>query len=235
MPHRWNNIAQLRRTQIGSGLDITFNEVFLPLFEGKVASLQPLSMLEVGAGTGHLSKALSCNRQGITAIEPSEGMFGVAKEVLEGTGVNLINCSLEDLAINGGYEMAVSHLVAHVVPDMPKFFGDIANHLKTSGHFVFTIPHPCFYNGYKNIFGSEYRYMEQASREISFTITKDPSNEIAGVPYHHHPISEYINTLVSKGFAIDGFEETWPTKVIQMKYGGEWKEPRYCMFVCKKL
>jgi len=235
MPHRWNNSAELRQTQIESGDDITFNEVFKPLFVQKIADLDVCSILEVGAGTGHLSKALAVGGKNIIAIEPSEGMFSVAKDVLGNTGVNLINCRLENLPVNGGCEVAISHLVAHVVEDVPKFFKHVAEHIETSGHFIFTIPHPCFFNDYKNIFGDEYRYMRPLSKEISFSITKDSANVITGVPYHHRPLSEYINSLVAAGFALDGFEETWPAEEVQVMYGEEWKTPRYCMFVCKKL
>jgi 2-polyprenyl-3-methyl-5-hydroxy-6-metoxy-1,4-benzoquinol methylase len=192
-------------------------------------------VLEVGAGTGHLSKALAENRINITAIEPSVGMFVIAKEVLDGIDVELVNCSLESLPANGGYGVVLSHLVVHVVPDMPKFFSDVAKHIEQSGHFIFTIPHPCFYNDYKKIFGTEYRYMQQASKEISFTISKDPSNVISGVPYHHRPLSQYMKAILRSGFAITEFEETWPDQEIQMMYGQEWNTPRYCMFVCKKI
>jgi 2-polyprenyl-3-methyl-5-hydroxy-6-metoxy-1,4-benzoquinol methylase len=235
MPHRWSNSAELRRNQIESGIDLTFNEVFRPLFVEKIAALAKYSILEVGAGTGHLSKALASEGRNITAIEPSDGMFSVAKDVLADTGVNLINCASWDLPADTYYEVAISHLVAHVVDDVAAFFRSIAAHLETSGHFIFSIPHPCFFNGYKKIFSDGYQYMKSAYQEIAFTITKDQENQISGVPYHHRPLSIYVNTLVAAGFAIDGFEETWPSAEIQALYGKEWENPRYCLFACKKL
>jgi hypothetical protein len=77
--------------------------------------------------------------------------------------------------------------------------------------------------------------MLPASKEISFTITKDPLNEISGVPYHHRPLSTYINAFVEAGFAIDGFDEIFPEDKIQRLYGNKWENPRYCMFSCRKL
>ncbi len=235
MPHRWCDSAELRRKQIESGTDLTFNKVFKPIFIEKVLGLNREPILEVGAGTGHLSKELAANGLRITAVEPSTGMFKVAKEVLDGSGVELINCLVDDLPEHIKYEVAISHLVAHVVNDSTRFFNSIANHLEVGGHFVFSIPHPCFFNGYKKIFGDHYCYMESAQKEISFTITKDPNNVISGVPYHHRPLTSYISSLVSAGFAIDGFEETWPSYVVQKMYGEIWENPRYCVFICKKL
>jgi len=235
MPHRWCDSAELRRKQIESGADLTFNEVFVPIFIEKVSGLNRRSILDVGAGTGHLSKELAASGFSITAVEPSKGMFKVAKEVLGGSDVDLINCFVNDLPEDLKFEVGISHMVAHVVNDPTDFFKSIANHIEVGGHFIFSIPHPCFFNDYKKIFRDHYCYMESVQKEISFTITKDPNNVISGVPYHHRRLSSYINSLVSAGFAIDGFEETWPSHEVQKRYGGMWENPRYCMFICKKL
>ena len=235
MPHRWCDSAELRRNQIESGLDITFNEVFKPLFVSRVSALKPNKILEVGAGTGHLSRELEKNGCQITAIEPSKGMFDVAADVLKGGHVNLINCSSYDLPETSKFDVAFSHMVAHAVNDISQFFLSIVRHLECGAHFIFSIPHPCFYNNYKRLFGVEYNYMAQITKEISFSITKDSKNMITGVPYHHRPLSEYINSLVSSGFTIDGFDETYPSIEIQELYGIPWEIPRYCVFRCKKL
>jgi len=235
MPHRWCNSAKLRRRQIESDLDLTFNEVFKPIFIKRISALNPNRILEVGAGTGHLSKEISLLGFKITAIEPSKGMHEVAKDVLKDNKVNLINCSSFNLPNLEDFDLAFSHMVAHVVDDLEGFFTSIAKHLDNGAHFIFSIPHPCFYNDYKKFFGSEYNYMQASKKEVSFNITKDKENLITGVPYHHRPLSFYINSLVKSGFAIDGLDETYPPIKIQEKYGSLWKNPRYCIFICKKL
>ena len=235
MPHRWCNSAQIRREQIESGADLTFNEVFKPLLISRIKSLSPSNVLEVGAGTGHISKELSELGFSVTAIEPSAGMYGVAKDVLSLSDVRLLNCTSLELEKNELYEVAFSHLVAHVVDDLNEFFESVGRHLKATSHFIFSIPHPCFYNEYKGFFGDEYNYMTPMTKNVSFTITKDSKNTISGVPYHHRPLSEYINKLVESGFAIDGFDETYPEEDIQIKYGAKWETPRYCVFTCRKL
>lgn len=235
MPHRWCNSARIRREQIESGLDLTFNKVFKPLFISRVTALSPNCVLEVGAGTGHISKELADIGMVVTAIEPSKGMFDVAKCVLSDSQVNLLNCTSFDLPKTKAYEASISHMVAHVVEDLKGFFASIGVHLIQGGHFIFSIPHPCFYNDYKGFFGDEYNYMVPATKDVTFTITKDNKNPISGAPYHHRPLSTYINTLVEAGFAIDGFDETYPDNEIQAMYGEKWKTPRYCIFTCKKL
>ena len=235
MPHRWCNSAILRRNQIESGLDLTFNDVFKPYFFNKIEKISPKSILEVGSGTGHLSKELVILCDDITAIEPSKGMYDISLDVLNGLKVNTINCTSFELNKNSEFELAFSHLVAHVVEDLSSFLISVREHLQVGGHFIFSIPHPCFYNDYKKMFGSEYRYMKDSFKNISFSITKDNLNLITDVPYHHRPLSSYINKIVESGFNIDGFDEIYPSEEIQNKYGKAWLSPRYCVFMCKKL
>jgi 2-polyprenyl-3-methyl-5-hydroxy-6-metoxy-1,4-benzoquinol methylase len=234
MPNRWCNSAQIRREQIESGVDLTFNEVFKPFLVNRIKSLKPSRILEIGAGTGHLSNELFKLGFSVTAIEPSLGMYRVAQDVLSSTDVNLVNCTSFDLAQDAFFDVSFSHLVAHVVDDLSAFFESIWKHLEKNGHFIFSIPHPCFYNEYKGFFGDEYNYMVPMTKNVSFTITKDSQNTISGVPYHHRPLSEYFNELLESGFAIDGFDETYPDDDIQEKYGAKWETPRYCVFTCKK-
>lgn len=234
MPHRWSNSAQIRREQIESGSDLTYNEVFKPLLVNLMKNLSPRNILEVGAGTGHISKVLSESGFSVTALEPSAGMYEVAKDVLSLTDVSLLNCTPLELKRKELYEVAFSHLVAHVVDDLNEFFESVGRHLKAYSHFIFSIPHPCFYNEYKSFFGDEYNYMISMTKNVSFTITRDSKNAISGVPYHHRPLSEYFNKLVESGFTIDAFDEIYPEENIQLKYGAKWESPRYCVFTCRK-
>ena len=234
MPSRWSSNAETRSYQIESGLDITFNKVFKPIFLEKILQHVPKNILEIGAGTGHLAKELSRFDYKITAIEPSEGMYLKAKDVLSDTFVELINCSSFDLQKNKEYDIVLSHLVAHVVDDLILFLKSIETHISKNGKFIFSIPHPCFYNDYKKLFGQEYNYMTPIKKEISFKITKDAKNIISGVPYHHRPLSDYINSIINAGLIIDSFDEIFPEINTQLLYGSLWITPRYCMFTCRK-
>lgn len=235
MPHRWCNNAIIRKDQIESGKDLTFNEVFLPIYIKIAKKIDPSHTLEVGAGTGHLAKELFNLGLQTTAIEPSTGMFNVANEVLQNTEVNLLNCNIKSLKNNNRYCLIISHLVAHVVPELHEFLRDIRPHLSDRGHFVFSIPHPCFYNEYKKIFDENYLYMSEAMKEISFQITMDSLRSISNVPYYHRPISEYINAVIKAGFKINSLNEVYPPQRIQKKYGELWKTPRYCFIDCSRI
>src|SRR3990172_3705323 len=96
MPGSWNDMAEIRRKQIEAGLDLTFSAVFLPYYLQIVYSFRPRRVAEIGCGTGHLSLALIPHVKSLIALEPSRGMYDVAKNVLAATRATLINCRIED-------------------------------------------------------------------------------------------------------------------------------------------
>lgn len=231
MPERWNEIATIRRRQIESGIDLTFSKVFLPYYTNLVVQLRPNSLLEVGCGTGHLSAALSEYVPAITSLEPSSGMHFTASEVLSGKSVSLLNITVQDYKEHTCYDMIISHMCLQVVDDLNSVLKSIYAHMDENSLFVFAIPHPCFYNDYKQFFKpEEYHYMHDLRKVISFTITKDPSSVISGIPYNHRPLSRYFSCLKDQELAIVNFEEVFPGPKLQEQYGSPWKNPRYCIF-----
>ena len=108
MPERWGNYAILRRDQIESGLDLTFSKVFLPWYRTFLKLHKPRSLLEVGAGSGHLAKSLFDLVSDYVAIEPSAGMCQVAAETLHST-IALRQLPIEELEIDRYYDIVLTH------------------------------------------------------------------------------------------------------------------------------
>ena len=231
MPQRWDDFASVRRDQIESGKDLTFTNVFLPYYINLVEELHPESLIEVGCGTGHLSKNLSNHVNKTIAIEPSKGMHSVAEKVVGGSGVQLFCLRAEDFKSAHPFDLIISHMVLQLVDNIESFIASVARLMGNHSRFVFAIPHPCFYNDYKNFFGpSEYHYMEERAKSVSFAVTKDPNTKISGVPYCHRPLSRYFFVLKKFGFYVVDFQETFPEQEIQSLYGMVWESPHYCVF-----
>lgn len=229
MPQRWNKAASLRREQIESGLDITFNRIFIPYFHECVEGYDPKRLLEVGCGTGHLAASLAKRGRHIEALEPSPGMFSVAKEVLANSAVKLHHSTIEGFRPAARFDLVVSHLCGHVVADVDAFCRACASLVDEHGLFVFTLPHPCFWNDYKGFFPQdEYHYATEQFASVALTITKDPSRPIDGLPFHHRPLGRYVSALNNCGMALARLDEITPSKSVQQLYGTEWRFPRYC-------
>lgn len=231
MPNRWDDFASIRQVQIESGKDLTFSEVFLPYYVDLVADLRPESLIEVGCGTGHLSAYLSNHVNTTVAIEPSAGMYAVAEQVVKRSDVQLFRLRAEDYECETTFDLIISHMVLQLVDNLELFILSVAKFMGKESHFVFAIPHPCFYNEYKKFFApSEYHYMRETTKAISFAVTKDPDTKISGVPYCHRPLSRYFFVLKKCGLHIVDFVETFPKPEIQSLYGMAWDFPRYCIF-----
>lgn len=232
MSHRWCESALLRKKQIEEGLDLTFNEVFLPYYKAKMLAYKPINALEIGCGTGHMAANLSKHCNSFTALEPSKGMYEVAKEVLRDSNVKLLPSYIQDISGTEKYDLIYSHMCLQVIEDTKELLRNVRGLILEKGIGIFSIPHPCFYNDYKSFFDeSEYEYMRELEKQISFTITKDPGNKIESVPYHHRPISYYLNQIIECGFNILSLDEIIPSDEVQLMYGEKWKYPRYCSFV----
>jgi SAM-dependent methyltransferase len=229
MPHRWTKAAELRRDQIESGLDITFNRVFVPFFLNCVEQYRPRSILEVGCGTGHLAARLAGACPHVEALEPSPGMHAVATAVLGKSPVRLHCSSVESFRPKHRFDLVVSHLCVHVVADVDRFCRACSSVMATQGLFVFSLPHPCFWNDYKEFFSRlNYRYVEERFASVTWTITKDAGRPIDGVPFHHRPLGRYVTALARCGMALKQLDEIVPSAAVQKLYGQEWKTPRYC-------
>lgn len=236
MPKRWDDFAEIRKRQIESGKDLTFSQVFIPYYLQLVKELRPVSLLEVGCGTGHLSAALCSHVRTAVAIEPSGGMHYVATTVLQETNVQLHHLKAEEYREQNTFDLVISHMCLQLVDNLEHFVSSVQTFMASDSLFVFAIPHPCFYNEYKSFFqASEYEYMRELRKDISFTVTGDPNTQISGVPYCHRPLSRYFAVLKACNLCIVDFDETFPEPEIQALYGAEWCFPRYCVFHTQRI
>lgn len=232
----WNQAAELRRSQIESGIDITFCDVFVPYYSARVESAQSRRILEIGCGTGHLAKALASDGRTLHAIEPSEDMHRVAADVLLGSHVDLQKLRMEDYRPQEPFDLAIAHLVVHMVDAVPAFLAATRRALSPGGTLLMSLPHPCFWNNYREYIPRDrYRYMRQEYAEATLTITKDPSNSIHGIPYFHRPLQDYIKAIILAELCIVDIDEIYPEPGIEAKYGSEWKEPRYVVLSCSVI
>jgi|LGVF01.1.fsa_nt_gb SAM-dependent methyltransferase len=235
MPERWDNAAELRKEQIESGLDLTFSKVFLPYYLNLATELRPSSLLEVGCGTGHLSSELSSHISKVVSLEPSPGMHAVASDILDDTRVQLINKRVQDLEFEQTFDLIISHMCIQTIHNINDFLESIRLLMNKKSLFVFTIPHPCFYNDYKGFFSSEeYSYIVPMKKNITFAVTKDPDRPISGVPYNHRPLSCYFDSLRVHDMLVADFHEIFPEPAVQSLYGTGWDTPRYCVFHVKR-
>ena len=226
----WKYAAEKRKEQIESGLDITYHKIFLPKWLEIVESSKAKHALEIGAGTGHLTKEISSKVISLDAIEPSLSMFEVASQVLRGSKVNIFNESSFTFKTEFKYDLIYSHMCSHCIKDFSAHVDKVMSFLGTGGDFIFSIPHPCFYHFYKNHFKDDFDYVEKKDKDVDFIISSDPNNVLDKVSFYHRPLEYYINTLADKGLNIAHIMEVTPNNMGIDLY---WEFPRYLIIDVK--
>jgi len=231
--HRWSEAATIRKTQIESGIDITFHKVFLPFYKNELHQIRPNNTIDIGCGTGHLIKYLADELKFVIGIDPSKGMADIATNVV-GDYATIYWSTVEKFETEIKFDLALSHLCLHTVNDLSSFLLAVHHLLNIDGSFIFSIPHPCFWNNYKSCISKDsYNYMEEKEVEMTLTITKDKINEMV-VPYIHRPLSSYFRLLVNSDFLVEEFHEVFPPQDVQDLYDKPWQEPRYIIIKCRK-
>jgi SAM-dependent methyltransferase len=236
MFHDWSHAAEVRRIQIESGRDTTFSHVFLPYYQNLLAKIGVKRVLEVGCGTGHLSKSLAPKSSDFVAIDPSVGMYQVARQTLSGMSVELLNVTLEDYTVKRPFELVLAHLCVQFFSDVDDFCSLCARALLPNGMLVFSLPHPCFWNDYKAYFPrDDFKYTEERFTTATLEISNDPTIQIGGVPYHHRPIGRYVSAITGVGLRIERLDEIFPDEDTHRLYPTPWLKPRYCVFHARKI
>ena len=97
-------------------------------------------VLDLGCGTGFLSKALAdlVGPEGkVVAIDPDLSRLQVAKSTYHASNLEFLEGAAENIPGTGLYDVVFSNYVLHWCKDKPKAFSQIATSLKPGGKFGF--------------------------------------------------------------------------------------------------
>lgn len=93
-------------------------------------------LLEIGAGTGFLSKRLAENQFVVTSIEPGEGYETYHKQL----GIEVIKDFYPSQLITRKFDVIVMYAVLEHILDLENFLSSISNQLENHGTLFFAVP-----------------------------------------------------------------------------------------------
>ena len=172
----------------------------------RVAEREPLSVLEIAAGTGvvtrELAKRLSPDVQ-ITATDLNEPMLAQASTRATARAVEWRQADAMQLPFGDGmFDLAVCQFGAMFFPDKPRAFSEVRRVLRPGGAFLFNV--------WDRI--EENEFADVVTQRLAAMFPYDPPRFLGRLPHGYHEVQ-----TIAADLAAAGFEERPTISIVTMR------------------
>ncbi|CAH0286973.1 Malonyl-[acyl-carrier protein] O-methyltransferase [Peribacillus sp. Bi96] len=103
-------------------------------------SNQKINILEIGCGTGYLTRLLvkTFPNAAITAVDLAPGMVEVAKGMTKEVSVTFLCGDIEDMTLNGNYDLVISNATFQWLNNLPATLEKLLTRLTSGGTLIFS-------------------------------------------------------------------------------------------------
>lgn len=181
-----------------------------PVLRELAGELRHQRILDLGCGAATFGlHALAQGASAYLGLDGSHKMVAAARTTLAGTCGDVVQASMETWEYpEAAFDLAVSSLALHYVPNLGAVMAGVARALVPGGHFVFSVEHP--------IITSCARGWTQPQRQDwivdDYFVTGPRETTWLGgeVVRYHRAIEDYVTALQSAGFVLDSLRESRP-------------------------
>lgn len=185
-------------------------------------------ILDIGCGSGWLTKIIAKNAKKVIAIDNSESVIKIAKNENQQTNIDYKVLDAEKIdKLEGNFDIIISALTLQLITPKEKLLNVLKkchSKLNNDGNFVILIPHPCFinqnnrwYNQY--IFEKDFNYFVDPQKYIVKLKSRKGNIEFESNFYNLETYSLLFNRA---GFVIKEIVEPKVTKELIDKYQNMW-------------
>ncbi|MEO8612634.1 MAG: class I SAM-dependent methyltransferase [Chloroflexota bacterium] len=200
----WDRIASVYAQTAGTAADSTYAQFKDALWES-LGDLQGLDVLDLGCGHGWLSQQIHEAGAKVWGVDGAPVLIEMAR-----TTYPHINFTLHDLL--GGlpptertFDRVVSNMVLMDIPDITVLIASVRAVLKPHGRFIFTLPHPCFFNypsRQDETSGEWYRMLTGYLQPAVWRV-----QTFGGHNHYHRTLTEYMDHLRHNHLVVTRFYE----------------------------
>lgn len=208
----WDVLASIRDRQLRDGLDTSHRDTLSPFVLDHTSGVAPKSILDVGCGTGVLTRRLASIADQVVGIDPSVKSIAMAQETEQVPQIRFVKSSVEDFARSADqkFDVVVANMVLMDVANLESALGAIAHLTRSAGAFVATFTHPWFWPVYWGYAEEEwFDYRRETFIEAPFSISGESVREFS--THIHRPIDRYVEGVVEAGFSPPRFTELYPS------------------------
>ena len=228
----WSQYSEKESESFGDEGDFSRQFILTDVIFNLLGEIKGKTVLDVGCGTGYLSRKMAKKGVFVTGVEPAEGLFQfcVKKEKKEKLGIKYLQRDLSELSeFENKFGVVVSNMVFMDIPDFKKAIKNCVKALKKNGIFVFSISHPAFP-------GSDSEWRELGYVKISNYFNPEPKQERFGFTFER-PISDYVNFVFDSGCILEKMIEPRLSKEVLKKYPNATRNyyvPQFIFFKFRK-
>jgi SAM-dependent methyltransferase len=141
----WNRIADNYAQMIGTPDDHIYLQ-FQEVLWDSLGDIHGLDVLDLGCGHGWLSKEMFEAGASVWGIDGSVALLQKARQLCpRGEFIEFdLSAGLPDTTPM--FDRIIAYMVLMDIPDISNLLQSVRRVLRANSKFVFTIPHPCFFN-----------------------------------------------------------------------------------------
>lgn len=182
-----------------------------------LGDISDLDICDLACGEGHLSARLAQFAHSVVGLDLSAELIKLAQDQRQADNLKFVIDDAQSLATQTelSFDRVISNFALMDIPDLSAVYRSVYRVLRPSGHFVFSITHPCFQAPHTSIQTDETGHF--VARQIPVYAQEgfwrsENSKGIRGqVGAFHRMISTYINLATETGFTVITLNE--PTLV----------------------
>lgn len=194
--------------------------VIIPAMLDTIGPVEGKDILDLSCGAGYLSRRLAAAGGRVTAIDSSERLIGIAREVdmRDGHGIKYAVADTTDLSVidDSSFDDIICNMGMMTVRDIAGTIAELARMVRMGGRFIFSTIHPCFGmpdacwvkdDDGKTLYKAVDNYFTEGwwPSELMAAVRSD-SKKIK-----HRTLSRYVNALAARGFNVRRIVEPRPS------------------------
>jgi len=209
-PEFFAGYRKLRET--GTGLNDVLEQP--ALWSLLPSSLRGLTILDLGCGFGGFArKARTLGAASVLGVDVSEKMLELAAQLTNDDGIEYRRMGIEELSLDGrAFDLVVSSLALHYIPDYRAVLGKIVSVLRPGGNFVFSVEHPIC-----TALPQQQWVRDDKGEPLHWPVDnyrmegeRHTNWFVEGVVKYHRTIESYVNGLIEAGLTIQRLLEPEP-------------------------